>query len=218
MKVSQSKLIQVAVFTAMLVVTFGCGGKNDPAPAPAPAPPPISTPPAPNTPGYPGASICPITNVGGTALMGNPYTSLVTSTYSYGMATQDRIILNLSTMSSNPYGGQRVGGTAGVTLSNLNQYQPSTQASFCGSAAFTQQSFFDVNTGAIQAVFQGANTYSTNPYYPAQQQTVSIYVGYDCPAYLLPAFGSTGSTIQGCFSVQIGNQPPIPFQATGRLY
>lgn len=227
MRISKSKVISAAIFSAMLVITFGCGGKSDTNPnttAPAPVPttpvPTTTTPTVGPVPG-PVAGSCPVNNPGGTALVGNPYISTVSSYYNYGYATQDKIYLTLFTQNTNGYpgSGQRVAGTIGLVLSNLNQYQASTQSySFCGNSSFSQPSFFDPYSGQVQATFQGANSYSSNPYYPAQQQQVVVYVGYECPARLIPTYGSSGSTIEGCFSVQIGNQQPIPYQATGRQY
>lgn len=219
-----SKLIAAAIFTMMVLLTFGCGGGKDNNQAAAPAPTP-TTPVTPTTPTTPTTPVingmnCPVVNSGGTALMGNPYSSKLSSMYNYGYASNDMVSLTLFTMGTTyGYGPQRVAGTIGLTISNMNQFQSQTQqTSICANASFSQQNTFNSSNGTVQAVFQGTTNYSSNPYYPAQQQQVWVYVGYECPAYLMPAYGSTGSTVQGCISVQIGNQQPFQMQATGTLY
>lgn len=230
MKLSKSKMITAAVFTLMVVITFGCGSKND-APAPAPVP---TTPVGPTTPVVPttptiGGSNCVITNPGGTALLGSPFTSALTSMYSAGYVSNDMISLTLfsQTPYANGYAPQYVTGTAAVNLPGLNQqtsqypnqYPIQNQnTSYCANAVGSQPGTFDPSSGTVRVVLQGTNSVAASPYYPAQPQIVIVRVGFDCPAYLVPAYNGSPSSVQGCVSVQIGNQQPLIYQASGRLY
>lgn len=213
---------------AVLLMTASCGKKDEqqaaPAPAPqapAPAPAPVAPPPPP-PPAVPGTN-CPV--VAGTMPINqtNPlfYGTLMGAESAYTSSNSLTLNVQLSGQANFNSPGQNVVASGNMylpDLATLNRYPVANQNfNVCVSTntvtngAPTIPGVYRVQDGSVQMTLQGTIQVPTMPTYygsPYPQtsaptytsDTIKVFVGQDCAAFLSPA-----GRIYGCITVQIGN-------------
>ncbi len=213
---------------AVLLMTASCGKKDEQQAAPAPAPQapapvaPVAPAPPPPPPAIPGTN-CPV--VAGTMPLNQSsplfYGNLVGAQTAYTSSNSLTLNVQLANMAAYNTPGQNVVASGNLylpDLATLNRY-PVTGQNFniCVSTntvtngAPTIPGTYRVQDGSIQMVLQGTIQVPTMPTYygsPYPQtgtptyttDTIQVFVGQDCAAFLSPA-----GRIYGCVTVQIGN-------------
>jgi len=209
---------------AVLLLTASCGKKDEnqgaPAPAPAaPAPAPAAPPPPPTIQG----TNCPVVQ-GSMPLSQNGslfYGNLMGQQNAYNSSSSMTLNVQLTNYTGFNTPGQNVVASGSMylpDLATLNRYPIANQnfnicvsTNSVSNGAPSIPGTYRVQDGSVQMVLQGNMQVPTMPTYygsPYPQtgtptytsDTLQVFVGYDCPAYLSPA-----GRVYGCVTVQIGN-------------
>jgi hypothetical protein len=206
-----------------LLITLGCGKKDDGSTNPTPAP----------GAGGPSTQIGNCPNVGGGTPISNvPFTGRLYSQQGANYQNYNQI----SSITLNPYiinngyysySGNNVVASGSITLANLAYLYPNSKSagpSACitspgGAQATSNTGTFSngqvsslVLTGTMQIPYYspfsvwGSPTGApgTNP--TLGQQLIQVIVGSSCVATFVPSYGNNPGRIRGCVSVRMGTQ------------
>jgi hypothetical protein len=212
------KSVAVLSLSALILIGFGCGKKDDGNANPNPAP------------GInPVVGNCPTIN-GGTALSSLPFQGQLTSTQSWGYNWSNQlssIVLAPAITSTVGYTYQNnnIIASGSITLSELSQlYQNNTIPSACITSPSGAQSgqssgtFYNgqvsslVLTGSLTVPYyspfswQGYPTGAPGTNQTLGQQLIQVIVGSTCPTSFIPSYGNAAGRIRGCISVRMGTQ------------
>ncbi|MFM8269824.1 MAG: hypothetical protein ACKN9V_06500 [Pseudomonadota bacterium] len=213
------KSVALMTASAVILIGFGCGKKDDGAPNPNPAP----------GIGNPAVANCPRPN-GGTVLSNLPFEGRLTpaQTGSYSWSNLPSTITLIPAITSSvgyTYQNNNIIAGGQISLSELSQlYQNNSTPSACisspsGAQAGQSSGYFyngQVNslvlTGSMTVPYyspfswQGYPTGSpgTNP--TLGQQLIQVIVGSTCAANFIPSYGNAPGRIRGCINVRMGNQ------------
>ncbi|NBT58599.1 hypothetical protein EBT16_07430 [bacterium] len=215
------KSIAVASVSALILIGFGCGKKDDGIPNPNPAPVGPS----------PAVGSCPVI-AGGTPLSSLPFQGSLTSaqqSYAYNWSNQlSSIVLSPAVTSQVGYTYQsnNIIASGSITLIELSRlYQNNTIPTACitspsGAQAGQTTGYFSngqvrslVLTGSISVPYyspfswQGYPTGAPGTNQTLGQQLIQVIVGSTCSTSLIPSYGNNPGRIRGCISVRMGNQP-----------
>jgi len=212
------KSAAVLSVSALILIGFGCGKKDDGIPNPNPAP------------GInPVVGNCPRIN-GGTALSSLPFEGRLTSTQNmgYNWSNQVSSIVLAPAITSTvgyTYQNNNIIASGSITLSELSRlYQNQTIPSACITSPSGAQSgqssgtFYNgqvsslVLTGSISVPYyspfswQGYPTGAPGTNQTLGQQLIQVIVGSTCATSFIPSYGNAAGRIRGCISVRMGNQ------------
>jgi len=213
------KSVAALSVSALILIGFGCGKKDDGIANPNPAP------------GVnPALGSCPGLS-GGTALSTLPFQGTLTSIQSGGYNNWSGQVSTISLVpliTSNvgyTYQNNNILASGIITLSELSRlYQNNTIPSACISSPSGAQSgqssgiFYNgqvsslVLTGSITVPYyspfswQGYPTGAPGTNQTLGQQLIQVIVGSNCATSLIPSYGNTAGRIRGCISVRMGTQ------------
>jgi hypothetical protein len=212
------KSAAVLSVSALILIGFGCGKKDDGIANPNPAP------------GInPVVGNCPRIN-GGTALSSLPFEGRLTSTQNmgYNWSNQMSSIVLAPAITSTvgyTYQNNNIIASGSINLSELSRlYQNNTIPSACITSPSGAQSgqssgtFYNgqvsslVLTGSISVPYyspfswQGYPTGAPGTNQTLGQQLIQVIVGSTCATSFIPSYGNAAGRIRGCISVRMGNQ------------
>ncbi|NBX77195.1 MAG: hypothetical protein EBQ92_11620 [Proteobacteria bacterium] len=212
------KRFAVLSVSALILIGFGCGKKDDSLPNPNPAPGVNPT-----------VGNCP-TLGGGTALSTLPFEGRLTSTqnWGYNWSNQMSSIILAPAITSTvgyTYQNNNIIASGSITLSELSRlYQNNTIPSACITSPSGAQSgqssgtFYNgqvsslVLTGSISVPYyspfswQGYPSGAPGTNQTLGQQLIQVIVGSTCPTSFIPSYGNAAGRIRGCISVRMGTQ------------
>lgn len=218
------KQATVLSISALILIGFGCGKKDDGAANPNPAP--VAPAPSPN--GTVGN--CPQLT-GGTVLSSIPFEGRLstTQTWNYNWANQPSTLLLSPSITSQvgyTFQNNNIIASGSIRLAELSRYyQDGTIPTACVASPSGAQSnrttgyFYNGQvssltlTGSLSIPYyspfswQGYPTGAPGTNQTLGQQLIQVIVGSTCATSFVPSYGNNPGRIRGCISVRLGNQP-----------